>query len=144
MTIGHVHLKIRDLPRSIEFYRHFLGLQVTEKLAEHFVFMSAGKMHHELALQEVGMHAASPASHAVGLYHIAFEVPDRQALASTYRKLKGAGVPVSKVDHRISWAIYFNDPDGNGVEVYWDTRQTAQGAARWDGVDRPLHDEQLQ
>jgi len=144
MTIGHVHLKIRNLQRSIEFYRQYLGMEVTEMLDHHFVFMSAGKMHHELALQEVGMQAATPAPHDVGLYHVAFEVPDRPALAATYRKLKAAGVPVYPVDHRISWAIYFKDPDGNGVEVYWDTRQAAHGADRWEGIDQPLDVAELQ
>ncbi len=144
MTIGHVHLKIRDLKRSIAFYRQYLGMEVTESLGHRFVFMSAGKSHHELALQEVGMQAATPAPHDVGLYHMAFEVPDREALAATYQKLTEAGVPVYPVDHRISWAIYFNDPDSNGVEVYWDTRQTEHGVDRWEGVDRPLDVTKLQ
>jgi len=144
MKIGHVHLKVRNLPRSIDFYRRYLDMAVTEKLAEAFVFLSSDEMHHQLALQEVGMRAASPARDDVGLYHVAFEVPDRQALTATYRKLKQGGVSASAVDHRISWAIYFSDPDGNGVEVYWDTRQTAQGAGVWQGVDRPLSEEQLQ
>lgn len=144
MKIGHVHLKVRSLPRAIAFYRRYLDMAVTEKLAEAMVFMSADEMHHQLALQEVGMRAAAPARHDVGLYHVAFEVPDRQALAATYRKLKQDGVSVHPVDHRISWALYFNDPDGNGVEVYWDIRQTAEGARVWQGVDRPLSEGQLQ
>jgi len=143
MKIGHVHLKVRDLQRSIGFYRKYLGLQVTEQLADSFVFMSAGIMHHELALQAVGPHAATPARHDVGLYHVAFEVPDRRSLAEIYSRLQIAGVKVSPVDHGISWAIYFNDPDGLGVEVYWDTRQTRHGMQRWEGIDRPLDINQL-
>lgn len=143
MKIGHVHLKIRDLSRSIEFYRHYLGMEVTEKIADTFVFMSAGEMHHELALQEVGSQARLPGRHDVGLYHIAFEVPDRESLVATWQKLRQGGVAAYPVDHRISWAVYFSDPDGNGVEVYWDTRQTAHGAVKWDGMDRPLGAEQL-
>jgi catechol 2,3-dioxygenase len=138
MKIGHVHLKVRDLKRSVEFYRKYIGLQVTEQLADSFVFMSAGKMHHELALQEVGHRATTPGRHDVGLYHVAFEVPDRRTLTETYKQLKMAGVTVYPVDHRISWAIYFNDPDGIGLEVYWDTRQTGHGMQRWEGIDRPL------
>jgi len=143
MKIGHIHLKVRDLERSIGFYREYLGLQVTEQLADTLAFMSAGQKHHELALQEVGPAAALPQRRDVGLYHVAFEVPDRQALAETYRKLKKDGIVSYPVDHRISWALYFSDPDGNGVEVYWDTRDTASGVPIWQGIDRPLTEEQL-
>ena len=144
MKIGHVHLKVRNLPRSIEFYQRYLDMKVTEKLADSFVFLSGDDMHHQLALQEVGMQAVTPARHDVGLYHVAFEVPDRQALAATYRKLREGGVTAYPIDHRISWAIYFSDPDGNGVEVYWDTRKTSHGAGIWHGMDRPLSEQQLQ
>jgi len=143
MKIGHVHLKIRNLRQSVTFYREFLGMEITEQLGESFVFMSAGSMHHELALQEVGSDAARPKRYDVGLYHVAFEVPDRNALATIYQKLRGAGVPVSLVDHRISWALYFSDPDGNGIEVYWDTRETEHGARIWEGRDRSLTVSQL-
>lgn len=143
MKIGHVHLKIRDLQRSVNFYRRYLGLEVTEQLGEDFVFMSAGKMHHELALQQVGKQAHLPSRYDVGLYHVAFEVPDREALAEICRKLQRDGLRVSPVDHRISWALYFSDPDGNGLEVYWDTRRTGHGAAIWEGIDRPLKTSQL-
>jgi len=144
MKIGHVHLKVRNLPRSIEFYQRYLDMTVTEKLADSFVFLSGDDMHHQLALQEVGMQAVTPARHDVGLYHVAFEVPDRQSLAATYRKLREGGVTAYPIDHRISWAIYFSDPDGNGVEVYWDTRKTSHGAGIWHGMDRPLSEQQLQ
>lgn len=143
MKIGHVHLKIRNLDKSVAFYRKYLGMEVTEKIAETFVFMSAGEMHHELALQEVGSHAATPKRQDVGLYHVAFEVPDRESLATVYKKLRNDGVAVHPVDHRISWAVYFNDPDGNGVEVYWDTRATEHGVDIWQGMDRPLNEKQL-
>ena len=143
MKIGHVHLKIRDLQRSVEFYRRYLGLKVTERLGEDFAFMSAGNMHHALALQQVGKQAHAPSRDDVGLYHVAFEVADREALAETWRKLQRDGLRASPVDHRISWAIYISDPDGNGIEVYWDTRQTGHGSATWEGIDRPLDTSQL-
>lgn len=143
MRIGHVHLKIRDLQKSVNFYRDYLALQVTEQLGEHFVFMSAGEMHHELALQEVGKDAATPQRYDVGMYHVAFEVPDRKSFVETYHKLKKGGVAVYPVDHRISWALYFSDPDNNGLEVYWDTRETEHGTDLWEGVDRPLPEAQL-
>jgi len=138
MKIGHVHLKIRNLDKSVVFYQRYLGMKITEQIADTFVFMSAGEMHHELALQEVGSNAATPKRHDVGLYHIAFEVPDKKTLIETYKKLQKDGVAVYPVDHRISWALYFSDPDGNGIEVYWDTRGTEHGVQIWEGIDRPL------
>lgn len=143
MRIGHVHLKIRNLQQSVAFYRRYLGLEVTEQVGEAMAFLSAGDRHHELALQEVGSAAASPRRRDVGLYHVAFEVPDQTALADTFRKLTAGGVNVHAVDHRISWALYFSDPDGNGIEVYWDTRATDLGTSRWEGRDRPLPASQL-
>lgn len=143
MRIGHVHLKIRDMKESVAFYEKYLDMKITENLSNSFVFMSAGEMHHELALQEVGETATLPGRHDVGLYHVAFEVPDKEALVEVYKKLKQGEVAVYPVDHRISWAIYFNDPDGNGLEVYWDTRGTQHGVDRWQGRDRPLTEELL-
>lgn len=143
MKLGHVHLKVRDLQRSVEFYRRHLGLQVTEQVGGHFAFLSAGPMHHELALQEVGLQAAAPGRGDVGLYHVAFEVADRQELGRIYRGLRQQGILVHAVDHRISWALYCADPDGNGLEVYWDTRRTPYGAEKWQGIERPLDAGQL-
>lgn len=143
MRIGHVHLKIRDIKKSVDFYKNYLDMEVTENLNNSFVFMSAGDMHHELALQEVGKNALLPGRHDVGLYHVAFEVPNKQALIETYQKIKQGGIKVYPVDHRISWALYFNDPDGNGIEVYWDTRDKQNGVDKWEGKDRLLTDEML-
>jgi catechol 2,3-dioxygenase len=143
MKIGHVHLKIRDMEHSVAFYQKYLGMRITERLGDALVFMSTGEMHHELALQAVGNQAANPRRQDVGLYHVAFEVPDQGALKKLYQQLKANGVSVYPVDHRISWALYFSDPDGNGLEVYWDTRGTDQGGAAWEGIDRPLTEHQL-
>jgi catechol 2,3-dioxygenase len=143
MKIGHVHLKIRDLKKSIDFYRRYLDMEITEQVADKFVFMSAGNKHHELALQEIGQEASVPKRQDVGLYHVAFEVPDQKALSETYKNLRKDGVPVYPVDHRISWALYFSDPDGNGLEVYWDTRGSEHGVDIWEGTDRPLTEGQL-
>jgi catechol 2,3-dioxygenase len=117
-------------------------MEITERIADKFVFMSAGEMHHELALQEVGKDASVAKRQDVGLYHVAFEVPDKKSLAEIYKKLKKDGMTAYPVDHRISWALYFNDPDGNGLEVYWDTRGSEQGVDIWGGIDRPLKQEQ--
>ncbi len=138
MKLGHVHLKVRNLQRSLVFYRSYFGMEVTERIGTTFVFLSAGPAHHEIALQEVGEEAPLPQRHEVGLYHVAFEVADQQAFAAIYRQLSSSGVTVYPIDHRISWALYFSDPDGNGLEVYWDTRGAEHGVAEWEGADRPL------
>jgi catechol 2,3-dioxygenase len=136
--LGHAHLKVRDLDRAIAFYTRFLGLRLVERVGESYAFLSGGALHHEVALQNVGPDAPAPAAHGTGLYHIAFEVPDQRALALAYRALSAAGVRVGPVDHLISWAIYFDDPDGNGVEIYWDTRHLPGGAPLWQGRNVPL------
>ena len=138
IKIGHAHLKVRDLQRAIDFYTGLLGLSVTEIVGRSYAFLTAGEMHHEIALQAVGNAAPTPPPHGVGLYHVAFEVPDKAALAALYQKLTKAGIEVHPVDHRISWAIYFDDPDGNGLEVYCDTRHILEGEAAWHGQSRPL------
>jgi catechol 2,3-dioxygenase len=137
-TIGHAHLKVRDLARSVAFYTRFFDLQVTEEVPGAFAFLSGGPMHHELALQEAGPDAAPPNPNGIGLYHVAFEVPDQRSFAQAYNTVTKAGVPAAAVDHGISWAMYFADPDGNGLEIYWDTRREPQGKARWNGRSLPL------
>ena len=140
--LGHVHLKVRDVDRAVEFYRDVLGLDVTER-AGRFVFFSFGDHHHDLALQGVGDDAApATAGPAVGLYHSAWEVDDGAALRATYERLQERGVPVSPVDHGISKALYFDDPDGNGVEVYLDTRE-ANDQHTWAGVNERFDPEAL-
>ena len=141
--IGHAHLKVRDLQRSIDFYRRFLGLDVTEVVGNHYAFLTAGSFHHEIALQNVGHDAPKPLSRGTGLYHVAFEVPDKRSFALAYRTLREAGITVAAVDHYISWAMYFDDPDGNGLEIYWDTRNESGGRALWYGDNAPLEDETI-
>ena len=141
--IGHAHLKVKDLDRAAAFYERFLGLRVRERAADRYVFMSGGELHHEIALQKVGADAPVPARYSVGLFHVAFEVPDKRAFAEAYLRLRGDGVPVAAVDHRISWAMYFKDPDGNGLEIYCDTRSEPDGVALWEGEDRPLNEDRL-
>ena len=129
--IGHAHLKVRDLDRSVAFYERYLKLHVVERVTDHYIFMSGGAYHHEIALQRVAPNAPAPAPHGVGLYHVAFEVPSKRDFAAAYATLKNDGVAVATVDHYISWAMYFDDPDGNGLEVYCDTRGEPDGRALW-------------
>jgi len=141
--IGHAHLKVRDLHRAIEFYLRFFSLKLVEQVGDHYAFLSGGGFHHEIALQNVGPHAPQPPPHGTGLYHVAFEVPDRRSFAQAYQALTEAGIEVAAVDHLISWALYFNDPDGNGLEIYWDTRTEPGGTKLWRGRNVPLPEEKI-
>jgi catechol 2,3-dioxygenase len=133
--LGHVHLKVRDVDRAAEFYREVLGLGVTERHAN-FAFLSFGEHHHDLALQGLGEGAADPGP-GVGLYHSAWEVSDPAGLRETYERLRERGVEISPVDHGISKALYFDDPAGNGVEVYVDTRE-GRDIEEWAGRNEPF------
>lgn len=138
--IGHAHLKVRDLDRSIAFYTAYLGLHLTERVDNAYAFLTTGAFHHDIALQHVGFNAPQPPAHGTGLYHVAFEVPDKRSFAAAYQKLTQAGIAVAAVDHYISWAMYFDDPDGNGLEIYWDTRNEPNGRPLWHGENAPLDD----
>jgi catechol 2,3-dioxygenase len=138
VKLGHAHLKVRDLDRAVAFYERFLGLHLVERVDERFVFVTASAVHHEVALQRVASDAPAPPPRATGLFHIAFEVPSQRAFAEAYAALAEAGVAVATVNHRISLAMYFDDPDGNGLEVYWDTRAEPEGAPLWRGENREL------
>lgn len=141
--IGHAHLKVRDLERSIDFYTRYLGLHETERVDNFYAFLTTGPLHHEIALQQVGPDAPQPPAHGTGLYHVAFEVPDRRSFVEAYRTLKDAGIRVATVDHFISWAMYFDDPDGNGLEIYCDSRHLPGGRPLWRGENAPLPGETI-
>lgn len=141
--IGHAHLKVRDLDTAIAFYTQFFRLHLVEKVEEQYAFLTGGDFHHEIALQAMGPEAARPSRASTGLYHIAFEVPDAKSFAQAYVALKEAKVGVGAVDHQISWAMYFDDPDGNGLEIYWDTRKEPGGKQLWRGENIPLPDEKI-
>lgn len=120
--IGHVHLTVSDLDRSLAFYRDVLGFEVTTTYGRDAVFLSAGGYHHHVGLNTwAGRGAPGPAPGTTGLYHFAILFPDRKALAAAVRRVLDAGVPLEgAADHGVSEAIYLRDPDGNGVELYRD------------------------
>lgn len=120
--IGHVHLKVANIERSLKFYRDLLGFEIMQWYGESAVFLSAGGYHHHIGLNTWHSKDAAPAPvHAAGLYHTAILYPTRKDLAFILKRLIDAGYPLSGAsDHGVSEAIYLNDPDRNGVELYWD------------------------
>src|SRR5512146_939726 len=120
--IGHVHLKVADLDRAIGFYRDVLGFDLTTRLGAQAAFLSAGGYHHHIGLntwESAG--GAPPPAGSTGLYHLAILYPTRPDLADALLRLSRAGVPLDGAsDHGVSEALYLRDPDGNGVELYWD------------------------
>lgn len=122
VRIGHVHLKVADLERAIAFYHGVLGLEITERWGQEAAFLSAGGYHHHLGLNTWQSRGGpAPAKNTTGLYHFAILYPSRQALAKALRRLLDAGILLDgAADHGVSEALYLRDPDGNGIELYWD------------------------
>jgi catechol 2,3-dioxygenase len=120
--IGHTHLKVSDLEKSLAFYRDILGFQVTQYFGTSAVFLSAGGYHHHIGLNTWHSKNARPAPvNTCGLYHMAILYRARNELALVLQQLITAKYPLTgAADHGVSEALYMNDPDGNGVELYWD------------------------
>ena len=120
--IGHVHLKVSDIKRSLDFYCGLLGFKVTTMYGNQAAFISAGGYHHHIGLNTWHSKGAPPAPEfGVGLYHTAILYPTRKDLAVIFNRLREAGYPLTGAsDHGVSEALYLNDPDNNGVELYWD------------------------
>ena len=123
--IGHIHLKVADLDRALDFYQGLLGFEIMQRYGSQAVFISAGGYHHHIALNTWYSKDASPApQHAAGLFHTAILYPERRDLAVILKRLQDAKYPLTgAADHGVSEALYLNDPDGNGVELYWDRPQ---------------------
>ena len=120
--IGHIHLKVADLERALKFYRDLLGFEVQQYYGDSAVFISAGGYHHHIGLNTWHSKNAGPAPiNTAGLYHTAILFPTRKDLAIALKRLIDANYPLTGAsDHGVSEAIYLNDPDKNGVELYWD------------------------
>jgi catechol 2,3-dioxygenase len=119
--IGHVHLKVADLDRAVAFYHDLLGFKIIEQLPD-VVFVAAGDYHHHIGLNTWFSKGAEAAPrHQPGLFHTAILYPTRKDLAAIYKRLLDAHYPFTGyADHGVSEALYLDDPDGNGVELYWD------------------------
>jgi catechol 2,3-dioxygenase len=127
VRIGHVHLKVADLPRALDFYCGVLGFQLTQRYGTQAAFISAGGYHHHLGLNTwESLGGRPPPRGSTGLFHTAILFPTRADLADALHRLNAAGVALDGAsDHGVSEALYLRDPDENGVELYWDRPETA-------------------
>lgn len=127
VRIGHVHLKVADLERALAFYCGVLGFQITQRYGSDAAFVSAGGYHHHIGLNTWESRGGSPPPRgSTGLYHAAILYPDRQSLADALQRLRQHQIPLDgAADHGVSEALYLQDPDGNGLELYVDRDPSA-------------------
>ena len=121
-TIGHIHLKVADLERSVKFYRDILGFELMTRIGNQAAFLSAGGYHHHIGLNTwESANGNPPPQGSTGLYHFAILVPNRKELAKVFKRLMDKNYPIEGAsDHGVSEAIYLKDPDDNGIEIYAD------------------------
>ncbi|WP_299601798.1 VOC family protein [uncultured Tateyamaria sp.] len=142
-SVGHIHLKVTDIERSIAFYRDVLGFTLTQRYGDQAAFLSAGGYHHHIGLNTWHSRGAGPApEQAAGLYHVAFLFPDRASLGAALGRVLDHGTALGgAADHGVSEAVYIRDPDDNGIELYRD-RPEAEWPRTSDGalamVNTPL------
>jgi catechol 2,3-dioxygenase len=138
VDIGHVHLRVADLDRALHFYRDVLGFELKAEVPG-AAFLAAGNYHHHIGLNTWGSRGGSPPPPGTtGLYHVAIRYPTRRTLADALRRLAEAGIRLDGAsDHGVSEALYLHDPDGNGLELYWD-RPVEEWPREKDGSIRML------
>ena len=143
VRIGHVHLKVADLDRALAFYCGVLGFELVQRYGSQAAFISAGGYHHHIGLNTWESKGGSPPpAGTTGLYHVAILYPTRAALSDALRRLLDTGIVLDGAsDHGVSEALYLRDPDGNGVELYWD-RPTGEWPMTPDGALQ-MHTERL-
>jgi catechol 2,3-dioxygenase len=139
--IGHVHLKVSDLEQALRFYRDVLGFELTQRYGRQAAFLSAGGYHHHIGLNTWESAGGSPPpAGSTGLYHLAILYPSRADLAGALRRLLEAGIPLEGAsDHGVSEALYLRDPDGNGVELYWDRPEEQWPRSRQGEIEMFTH-----
>lgn len=137
VQIGHIHLKVSDIERALKFYRDVLGFEITTRYGTQAVFLSAGGYHHHIALNTwESLGGSPPPPGTTGLYHVAILYPTRALLADALRRVLAAGVQLEgAADHGVSEALYLRDPDGNGVELYWDRAREQWPRAADGGIE---------
>jgi catechol 2,3-dioxygenase len=140
LRIGHVVLKVRDLDRSLAFYRDLLGFRVSAEMSNVMLFLTAtGESHHDLALLRVGDQAPSALPSAVGLYHVAIQLADWEAVKRAHALLSERGLLKGAADHGVTRSLYTADPDGNEIELYCDMlREEWEGRVDQVMTVRPL------
>ena len=134
VRIGHVHLKVSDIQRSLDFYCDLLGFDLITKMGENAAFISASGYHHHIGLNTWYSKDGVPSPpNSTGLFHFAILYPERKDLAEIYKRLIEENYPLSGAsDHGVSEALYLNDPDKNGIELYWD-KPEEQWPRKYDG-----------
>lgn len=140
IRVGHVVLKVRDLDRALAFYRDLLGFRVSSEMSNVMIFLTAtGENHHDLALLRVGDSAPSPVPTAVGLYHVAIQLADWDAVKEAHRLLSKHGLLKGTADHGVTKSLYTVDPDGNEIELFCDApREEWEGRVDEVMTVRPL------
>ena len=138
VKLAGIHLKVRNIERSISFYARFLGMQLVERTGKTYAFLTNDQSHHVIVLENVGEKATLPGSGYLGLQRVSFSVPDPFTFAQAYKALLDGDLSVSAIDQTVSWTLQFQDPDGNGLQIILDTRDLPGRPHLWQGRDLPL------
>jgi catechol-2,3-dioxygenase len=133
LRLGHVHLKVRCLDRSVPFYVTLLGLHLTEQVGR-FAFLALGEEHHSVALEEMGDWVVSPPPRSLMVGHVAFEVQEAEAFHGMEKRLRHQKVPFISSNNGTNWALDFKDPDGHRLQIVLDRRHSPEGTPLWRGL----------
>ncbi len=143
VKLAAVHLKVRNLERSITFYARYFGMMLVERVGKTYAFLTNDQSHHVLVLENVGENAPLPKSTSLGLQRVSLSVQDPTAFARAYKTLMEGGVAVSAIDQTVCWTLQFRDPDGNGLQIILDVRDLPGRPHLWQGRDLPMEAETI-